>query len=90
MENLKLSAYMPTPMPTTDSFMKSFDTTVGDPDEKVQKALEKEYKFGYRSGIGEIIYAMVTARPDVSPHVVRVLNTVLAQLHHITTQYVTS
>jgi hypothetical protein len=71
MDNLKLSAYMPTPMPTTDSFMKSFDTAVGDPDEKVQKALEKEYKFGYRSGIGEIIYAMVTARPDVSPHVVR-------------------
>jgi hypothetical protein len=33
--------------------------------------LEREYKFGYRSGIGEIIYAMVTARPDVSTAVVR-------------------
>ncbi|KAL7509705.1 hypothetical protein ACHAXN_011946 [Cyclotella atomus] len=71
MQDAKLTAYKPLPMPATESFMKSFNIAVGDPDKKIQEALEKEYKFAYRSGIGEIIYAMVTARPDVSTAVVR-------------------
>ena len=66
MHDLKDMANRPLPMPATDSFKKSFETAIGDPDEKAQAKLEKEYKFKYRSGIGEIIYAMVTCRPDVS------------------------
>lgn len=66
MRDLKMTTFKP-----MKSFMKSFDTAVRDPDKKVQANLEKEYKFGNCSGIGEIIYAMVTARPDVSPYVVR-------------------
>ena len=62
-------AALPLPIPTSESFIKAFRAAIGDPDEKVQNALEKEYKFKYRSGIGEIIYAMVTCRPDVSPAV---------------------
>lgn len=56
MRDLKMTTFKP-----MKSFMKSFDTAVGDPDEKVQANLEKEYKFGNRSGFGEIIYA-VTSR----------------------------
>ena len=65
-DDLKDMVNRPLPMPATESFKKSFETAVGDPDEKVQHKLEKEYKFKYRSGIGEVIYAMVTCRPDVS------------------------
>lgn len=71
MNDLKMVTSRPLPIPATESFMKTFDSTVGDPTESVQKALENEYKFAYRSGIGEIIYAMVTCRPDVSTAVVR-------------------
>jgi hypothetical protein len=47
MNDLKMITYKPTPMPTTESFMKSFHMVVGDPDKTVQAHLEKEYKFGY-------------------------------------------
>ena len=32
---------------------------------------EKEYSFSYRQGIGELIYAMVTCRPDISFHLIK-------------------
>jgi hypothetical protein len=56
----------PTPMPTSKSFLDGFQTAEGDPNEKTQEALKKQYGFGYRNGIGELIYAMVTCRPDIS------------------------
>jgi hypothetical protein len=61
----------PTPMPTTKSFLDGFQTAQGDPDDKIQEKLKKQYGFGYRNGIGELIYAMVTCRPDISTTVVR-------------------
>jgi hypothetical protein len=42
----------------------------GDPDRKQQEILAKTMGFGYRSGIGELIYALVTCRPDISYAVV--------------------
>ena len=35
------------------------------------KSLEKEFGFKYRQGIGELLYAMVTCRPDISFPVVK-------------------
>ena len=35
-------------------------------DDKELCQTEKEYGFSYRQGIGELIYAMVTCRPDIS------------------------
>ena len=61
----------PTPLPTKPSFLKDFLNATGDKDEKAQRALAKEMGFGYRNGIGELIYAMVTCRPDLSYGVVR-------------------
>jgi hypothetical protein len=51
--------------------MKKFYTTEGSGEAKELEKLKKEYGFGYRNGIGELIYAMVTCRPDLSPAVVR-------------------
>jgi hypothetical protein len=71
MPEFKITTHRPLPRPATESFIRAFDKATGDPDKEVQANLEKEFKFAYRSGIGEIIYAMVTARPDVSTSVVR-------------------
>ena len=60
----------PTPLPGWESFIKTFLLAIGDPDHAHQDKLAKDMGFGYRSGIGELIYAMVTCRPDISYAVV--------------------
>jgi hypothetical protein len=50
----------PTPMPTSKAFLGGFQTAEGNPDDKAQEQLKKQYGLGYRNGIGELIYAMVT------------------------------
>jgi len=56
----------PTPLPTTPQFMKALQTDEGDPDPITQRDLEKKMGFSYRSGIGQLVYAMVCCRPDLS------------------------
>jgi len=56
----------PTPLPVAGKFMESFMAAKGNRDKDVQAALAKEYGFSYRSGVGELIYAMITCRPDLS------------------------
>ena len=34
-------------------------------DDEINK-IEQEYGFSYRQGVGELIYGMVTCRPDIS------------------------
>ena len=59
----------PTPLPTTSGFMKSFLTAEGV--QEGQKELESRMRLSYRSGVGELIYALITCRPDISHVVVR-------------------
>lgn len=59
----------PTPLPTTSGFAKTFLSAVGSQDNQVE--LEKKMQLSYRSGVGELIYALVTCRPDISHAVVR-------------------
>ena len=72
MKSFHISDDRPTPLPTTEGFIKSLLSSIGDPNEKTQVALAKKYGFGYRQGIGELIYAMVTCRPDISFAVVKI------------------
>ena len=39
---------------------------MGDPDPKVQANLAKKMQLTYRSGVGELIWAMTTTRPDLA------------------------
>ena len=55
-----------TPLPSDDKWLKLFNTTTGDPDAKRQAALAKEHQLSYRSGVGELIWAMTTCRPDLA------------------------
>ena len=71
MKDSKITADRPTPLPSGDTFMKQFINTRGDPDVKLQEALAKRMGISYRQGVGELIYAMVTCRPDISFAVVK-------------------
>ena len=60
-----------TPLPNKSTFRKAFLSSIGNPDEKHQKELAERTGFGYRNGIGEILYAMITAWPDLAYVIVR-------------------
>ena len=54
-----------TPLPPSNDWLKKFNTAVGNPDVKAQAALSKKMQLSYRSGVGELIWAMTTCRPDL-------------------------
>ena len=70
MNKLHMSA-RPTPLPQADSFMKSFLSAEGDPTPQVQDQLSNTMGIKYRNAVGELIYALVTCRPDISYAVVK-------------------
>ena len=74
-----------TPLPKRKEFIQGFLATIGDDDPEVQRALEEEMGLGYRSGVGELIFAMVAARPDLAYAVIRLSqhNTCQHRLHFI-------
>jgi hypothetical protein len=43
-----------------------FNTACGDPDQKVQTKLAKQQQLSYRTGVGELIWAMTTCHPDLA------------------------
>ena len=55
----------PIPMPSDPEYRKSLENAIPATATEL-KQLEKEYGFKYRQGVGEILYAMVTCRPDIS------------------------
>ena len=55
-----------TPLPPNEEWLKKFNSAVGNPDPKAQAALSKQMQLSYRSGVGELIWAMTTCRPDLA------------------------
>ena len=55
-----------TPLPPNDEWIKKFNSATGNPDPKVQATLQKQMQLSYRSGVGELIWAMTTCRPDLA------------------------
>jgi hypothetical protein len=66
MQNFTSTDDRPTPLPTDLTWFKKFNAAVGDPDAKVQAKLAKKMQMTYRCGVGELIWAMTTTRPDVA------------------------
>jgi hypothetical protein len=56
----------PTPLPSDPNWTKKFNAAIGDPDPLVQKKLAASHKLSYQCGVGEIIWAMTTTRPDLA------------------------
>jgi hypothetical protein len=66
MQNFTSMDDRPTPLPTDPTWYKKFNAAIGDPDPKVQAKLAQKMQVTYRCGIGELIWAMTTTRPDVA------------------------
>ena len=56
----------PTPLPTDPTWIKKFNAATGDPDPKVQSKCAKTMDIVYCRGVGELIWAMTTCRPDMA------------------------
>lgn len=59
-------AHHPTPMKSDKEYIKRLENAVPPDDEKAKTTLQLEMGFNYRRAIGELIYMMVTCRPDIS------------------------
>ena len=53
------------PLPNRKELICGFLAAVGDNDPLAQQEMAKDMGIGYRRGVGEIIFAMVTAHPDL-------------------------
>jgi hypothetical protein len=72
------------PLPSDTTWPKKFDVAIGNPDKKVQSNLAKSQQLSYRSGVGKLIWAMTTCRPDLDYTSVKLpqSNTCLHELHY--------
>ena len=61
----------PMPMKSENSFAKTLESAVPPTTDKERVRLQREMNFNYRQAIGELIYAMVTCRPDISFPVIK-------------------
>ncbi len=68
----------PTPLPQAESFIKLFMSAEGDPSPSEQEKLGNRMGVQYHSGVGELIYALVTCRPDISYAVVKCAQSTVA------------
>ena len=72
------------PMPSDTDFIKKLDTSVGPKSEKERLKLERDMGFKYRAATGELLFAMVTCRPDISNAVIKLtqFNSNPAECHY--------
>ena len=71
-------------MKTTSTFIREFDNTIGPTDPKEKSKLEEEMGLKYRQATGELLFAMVTCRPDISYAVLKLTqhNNQPAKIHY--------
>ncbi len=55
-----------TPLPSDGNWLKQFNAAIGDPNKMAQIQLAKKMQLTYRSGVGELIWAMTTCRPNLA------------------------
>lgn len=61
----------PTPMKADHDYIRTLETSPGPTDHAAQQKLEKQMGFKYRAATGELIFAMVTCRPDISHAIIK-------------------
>lgn len=74
----------PIPMKSEKAYLRELETSTGPTTEKEQKLLQQDMGFSYRQVIGELIYMMVTCRPDISFPLIKLsqYNNNPAQIHY--------
>ncbi len=73
-----------TPLPSDPTFQKKFNSSTGNPDKNSQLKLAKDMQIDYHSGIGELIWAMMTFRPDLAYSSIKLSqsNSCLQEVHY--------
>jgi hypothetical protein len=66
LDKIPITENRPTPLPTDPTWLKKFYAATGPSDKKEQEKLAKQMQINYRAGVGEIIWAMTTCRPDIA------------------------
>jgi hypothetical protein len=66
MKHMYASSTCPTPFPTDSAWWNEFNKAVGDSDVKAQALLAKDMQLNYCAGVGKLIWAMTTCRPDLA------------------------
>lgn len=74
----------PTPMKADHEYIRKLETVVGPTEHTAQQELEKKMGFKYRAATGELIFAMVTCRPDISHSIIKLTqyNNNPAEIHY--------
>ena len=66
LEKALITENRPTPLPTDPTWLKKFYAATGSTDTNDQAMLAKQMQINYRAGVGELIWAMTTCRPDIA------------------------
>jgi hypothetical protein len=61
-----LTKNRPTPLPTDATWIKKFNAAVGSSNPDKQKQLANRMQIKYKAGVGELIWAVKTCRPDIA------------------------
>ena len=71
LSNSHPTSRFPIPMKSEAKFSRQMENAVAPVHEKEKRKLEKEMNINFRQVIGELLYAMVTCRPDISFPVIK-------------------
>jgi hypothetical protein len=66
MNKIPLSENCPVPLPSDADWLRNFKSAIGSDNPKELATLEKSMQIKYRGGIGKLIWAMTTCRPDIA------------------------
>jgi hypothetical protein len=66
MNKIPLTDNRPTPLPSDPIWLKQFNSAIGPDNPKDRAALETSMEIKYHIGVGELIWAMTTCRPDIA------------------------
>ena len=59
------------PMRGDNAYMRILDNAEGPTTDETKEKLEEEMEFSYRVALGEVLFAMITCRPDISFAVIK-------------------
>jgi hypothetical protein len=84
LNKIPLSENRPTPLPSDSDWLKGFNAATGPTDPKAQADLATNEQLRYRTGVGELIWAMTTCRPDIAFTSVKLSqsNSTPAEIHY--------
>ena len=66
LSNIPTTENRPISLPSCPFWLKKFNSAVGSSNPKDQLALATSTKLNHRAGIGKIIWAMTTCRPNIA------------------------